>query len=122
VDLLQDSVLSSQLAKEGKLKLLAALTEERVDEWPDVPTIGEALPGYEIPPFWLFLGAPAGTPDDIKKTLAHEIRDINKEPETLALAKRLSQQVIVDDPGVDLRALLKADSNLYAKILESLKK
>src|SRR4029450_10603564 len=48
----------------GKLRALAATGRERSPEFPDLPTIGEIYPGYEVT-IWLGLFAPAGTPDAV---------------------------------------------------------
>ena len=47
--------------KSGKLKVLGVANEKRVPALPDVPTIGETIPGYGSTP-WYGLFAPAGTP------------------------------------------------------------
>ncbi len=47
--------------KGGKLKVLGVVNEKRVSALPDVPTIGETLPGFGSTP-WYGLLAPAGTP------------------------------------------------------------
>jgi len=50
--------------KSGKLKVLAVANEKRIPSMPDVPTIGETVPGFGATP-WYGLFAPAGTPKDI---------------------------------------------------------
>ena len=47
--------------KAGKLKVLGVANQKRVPALPDVPTIGETIPGYGSTP-WYGLFAPAGTP------------------------------------------------------------
>ncbi|MBI5443833.1 MAG: tripartite tricarboxylate transporter substrate binding protein [Deltaproteobacteria bacterium] len=48
-------------AKAGKLKLIATLTGKRLPHLPDLPSLSEAVPGFEAAPT-IFLLAPAGTP------------------------------------------------------------
>jgi tripartite-type tricarboxylate transporter receptor subunit TctC len=57
------SVFESNL-KAGKLKVLGAATERRLPVHPDLPTIGETVPGFSINA-WFSLAAPARTPEDI---------------------------------------------------------
>jgi tripartite-type tricarboxylate transporter receptor subunit TctC len=50
--------------KSGKLRVLAVANEKRVPTLPNVPTIGETIPGYGATP-WYGVLAPAGTPKPI---------------------------------------------------------
>src|SRR5205814_7074819 len=52
----------------GKLRAIGITSEKRSPIAPDVPTVAEALPGYETVVSY-FLLAPAGTPQDIIKRL-----------------------------------------------------
>jgi tripartite-type tricarboxylate transporter receptor subunit TctC len=68
--------------KTGKLRILAITSKSRVPTLPDVPTVGETLPGYEFYS-WYGLWAPAGTPADViarlnteaNKALAGDMKD-----------------------------------------------
>jgi tripartite-type tricarboxylate transporter receptor subunit TctC len=50
-----------QYEKEGKLRILALASDKRLPQRPDLPTIGETVPGYSID-VWFGMAAPAGTP------------------------------------------------------------
>jgi tripartite-type tricarboxylate transporter receptor subunit TctC len=54
--------------KAGKLKVLAVSTEQRIAILPQVPTVGESVPGFGATP-WYGLLAPAGTPKDVIEKL-----------------------------------------------------
>ena len=56
----------------GKLRALAVTTATRVDVLPDIPAMGEFLPGYEASG-WNGVGAPKGTPTEIIEKLNNEI-------------------------------------------------
>lgn len=68
--------------KTGKLRILAITSKARVPGLPDVPTVAEAVPGYEFYS-WYGLWAPAGTPADVvarlnaeaNKALASDMKD-----------------------------------------------
>ena len=57
--------------KSGKLKVLAVANEKRIPSMPNVPTIGETVPGYGATP-WYGLFAPAGTPKEIVAIVQRE--------------------------------------------------
>jgi tripartite-type tricarboxylate transporter receptor subunit TctC len=78
-----DPILGSlQYHKSGLLRVVAVTSDKRAPNLPDVPTVGESIPGYEFYS-WYGLWAPAKTPQDIvhklnaevNKALAGEIRD-----------------------------------------------
>src|SRR3989440_10813291 len=50
--------------RSGKLRALAVTTASRAEVLPDLPTVGEFVPGYEASQ-WYGLGAPRGTPAEI---------------------------------------------------------
>ena len=57
--------------KAGKLRALAVTTATRSEALPDIPTVGEFVPGYEAS-VWFGLGAPNGTPAEIINMLNQE--------------------------------------------------
>jgi len=73
------------LVKSGKLKGLAVSSSKRSPALPDLPTIGEFYPGYEVT-IWQGLFAPAGTPPDIVAKLRTEVNAVLAQPE---VAERL---------------------------------
>jgi tripartite-type tricarboxylate transporter receptor subunit TctC len=56
----------------GKLRALAVTSANRLDALPDIPTVGEFVPGYEASG-WFGLGAPKNTPAQIIDALNSEI-------------------------------------------------
>ena len=67
-------------AHAGKLRLLAVTGEQRSADMPDLPAMGELVPGYSAT-FWYGLGVPAGTPRNIIMLLNQEIARILKQPD-----------------------------------------
>jgi tripartite-type tricarboxylate transporter receptor subunit TctC len=74
------------LIKDGRLRALATTTLKRPSTFPDIPTVHELLPGFEINS-WYGLMAPAGTPPEIVNRLYTEVAAILKQPD---LAERMS--------------------------------
>jgi len=66
--------------KSGRLRALAITSRERSALTPDLPTVAETLPGYEITT-WFGILAPAGTPPQITGRLHREIAKILQAPE-----------------------------------------
>jgi tripartite-type tricarboxylate transporter receptor subunit TctC len=81
VDLLIEApTLSLPFIKSGKIRALAVTSKERLKALPDVPTVSESLPGYEVKSF-IGVGTTAGTPAEIIKRLNFEIRKIIDDKE-----------------------------------------
>jgi tripartite-type tricarboxylate transporter receptor subunit TctC len=63
----------------GKLRALAVTTKERSPRLPNVPTVSEALPGYEVV-LWNGVFAPAGTPPEIVDKLGKALHKVTQDP------------------------------------------
>ncbi|MGC2335831.1 MAG: tripartite tricarboxylate transporter substrate binding protein [Pseudolabrys sp.] len=63
---------SISVIKGGKVRALAITTAQRSASLPDVPTVGESIPGFEVST-WQGIGAPKNTPAEIVATLNKEI-------------------------------------------------
>ena len=70
-------------AKAGKLRALATIGATRAAATPELPTVGEALPGFEVNN-WIGLFAPAGTPADIVRRWNAEVTRIMQAPDIQA--------------------------------------
>jgi tripartite-type tricarboxylate transporter receptor subunit TctC len=57
----------------GKLRPLAVTTASRLHVLPDIPTVGEFVPGYETSG-WMGIGVPKNTPVEIIERLGKEIK------------------------------------------------
>ena len=81
IDLAIDSMTTTfPHAQSGAVRALAVTTPQRNPSIPDIPTIGETLPGYEATA-WQGLFAPAGTPRPIIERLAAEVKRTLERPE-----------------------------------------
>jgi tripartite-type tricarboxylate transporter receptor subunit TctC len=67
----EPTIAAIEFIRSGKLRALAVTTATRSDLLPDVPTVGEFVPGYEASQ-WYGLGAPTGTPPEIVARLNQE--------------------------------------------------
>ena len=115
IDAFIDPILgSASFAKAGQLKVIAVTSKERVPSQPDVPTVGETIPGYEFYS-WYGLWGPANLPKEIAQRLNAEV---NK-----ALASdmrdKLTPQGLILTPGSidDFVRFQKEDMARAAKII-----
>ena len=75
-----DVVISSIAhIRAGRLRPLGVTTAKRLAVLPDVPAIGESLPGYDASS-WDGIGAPANTPPEILATLSKEVNAAHADP------------------------------------------
>ena len=102
--------------KVGKLKALGVTGAKRAKAAPNVPTIAETLPGYEVP-VWYGLVAPAGTPTPVVNKLNLEIK---KALELQSVIDRLANNGIeVEYTTVaEFDKLIKADAARWAKLVK----
>ena len=110
-----DPVLGSQpFARAGQLKVIAVTSKTRLPNLPDVPTIGETVPGYEFYS-WYGLWGPANLPRDIALRLNAEV---NKALAT-DMRDKLVQQGLLLTPGSieDFVAFEREDVARAAKII-----
>lgn len=74
------------LVESGKLRAVAVTTTKRSSALPNMPTIAEFYPGYEVNS-WYGMLAPAGTPKDIIARLHREFVAVLQTPEIQQLLK-----------------------------------
>jgi len=103
--------------KEKKLVALAVCEPKRMPDLPDVPTIAETIPGFEIAP-WVGIVLPAGVPKPIVDRLTTEILEVMKDP---AAVKQFTDQqlVVMTLPGEQFTALIKKDSDKWEKVVKT---
>ena len=80
----------------GKLRPLAVLGTARSPALPDVPTVAESVPGFEVSN-WIGLFGPSGMPPAIVARLNAEVQKIMRSPE---MQKRLeTEHAVIEDTG-----------------------
>lgn len=99
----------------GRLRPLAVTTAARLAALPDVPTLGETLPGYQASS-WIGLGAPASTPADIIDGLNKEINAGLADPDIKAKVAKLSAIVLSGTPA-DFGKFIAADVARWTRVI-----
>jgi tripartite-type tricarboxylate transporter receptor subunit TctC len=118
VDVTFDPLLSSiEFVKAGKLRALAITTATRSEMLPQVPTVGEFVPGYEAGA-WLGIGAPKNTPPEIIEKLNNEINAILGDPKMKARLAELGGTALVNSPA-DFARLIAKDAEKWGKVIRA---
>jgi len=107
------------LVQSGKLQGLATSGPRRSTILPNLPTIAEFYPGYEVS-LWQGIFAPTGTPPAIVDLMRAEIRTILTGPEYGAkLAAAGSGEPLVTTPD-EFAARIRGDHESYGKVIREI--
>ena len=91
--LVADLASTAQLARQGKLRVLATTAARRIAGWDNVPALAEKLPGFDMVG-WFALVAPTGTP-------APAIERCNRDIQLLLAEKGIAERIAAIGPLVD---------------------
>ncbi len=102
--------------KAKRVRAIAVTSDKRTTQYPDVPAIAEAVPGYEFTA-WVGAFVPKGTPKPIVDKLNAEIRKALADP---GVASKLTAQTLDPMPMTpeEFAARLKSDYNKYEKVVK----
>jgi len=67
------------LIKSGRIQAVAVSSKTRIKNLPNVPTVAETIPGFEVDTWFGFM-APKGTPDAIREKISADLRKVMAEP------------------------------------------
>jgi tripartite-type tricarboxylate transporter receptor subunit TctC len=117
VQVLFDSLSTSlEHVKAGRLRGLAVTSAARSPVLPDLPTVGDFVPGYEASTFF-GICAPAATPRDIVEKLNRETNVALADPRMLARLADLGSVAIPDAPAAFAR-LFADETEKWAKVVK----
>ena len=100
----------------GKLRALAVTSATRSEVLPDIPTVGEFVPGYEGTG-WQGVGAPRNTPTEIIDKLNGEINAGLADPRMKARIADFGYTVFASSPA-DFRTFIAAYTEKWAKVIK----
>jgi tripartite-type tricarboxylate transporter receptor subunit TctC len=103
--------------KADKLRALAVTTAMRADVLPDVPTIGEYVPGYEASSLY-GIAAPRNTPDEIVERLNKEVMAALADPAMKTKLTDLGGIVLVGPPA-EFGKLIVSETEKWAKVIRT---
>jgi tripartite-type tricarboxylate transporter receptor subunit TctC len=101
----------------GKLRPLAVTTATRLEVLPNVPTVGEFVPGYEAI-LWQGIGAPKHTPAEIVDKLNQEINAALADPKMKARLADLGYMVLPGSPA-DFGKLIAEETQKWGKVIRA---
>ena len=100
----------------GRLRALAVTGAARSDVLPDIPTVGDFVPGYEASG-WFGVGAPRNTPSEIIDKLNKQINVALTEPRIKARIADLGGTVVAGSPS-DFSKLIAEETEKWAKVVK----
>jgi tripartite-type tricarboxylate transporter receptor subunit TctC len=103
--------------KAGKLRSLAVTTANRLDALPNVPTVGDFLPGYETSA-WQGVGAPKNTPPEIIAKLNNEINTGLADSKLKMRLADLGGTGIAGSPA-DFGKLIAEETEKWGKVIRA---
>ena len=107
---------SIELIRAGKLRPLAVTTTTRSEALPNIPTVGEFVPGYEASG-WNGVGAPKKTPVEIVDKLNKEINAGLADPNIKARLADLGGTPLAGSPA-DFGKLVADETEKWAKVVK----
>ena len=103
--------------KSGRVRAIAVSSAKRTTQFPDIPSIGETVKGYDYSS-WFGAFAPAGTPRPIIDRLNAEIRKAMADP---AVAANLASQTLDPMPASpeEFARLMKSDYDMLGPVVKA---
>jgi tripartite-type tricarboxylate transporter receptor subunit TctC len=108
---------SIEFIRAGKLRGLAVTSAMRSEVVPDIPTIGESVPGYEVSA-WYGVGAPKGTAAEIVDKLNKEINAGLADPKMKARLADLGGTVFALSPS-DFGEFIADETEKWGKVIRA---
>jgi tripartite-type tricarboxylate transporter receptor subunit TctC len=117
VQVMFDNLPSSiEYVRTGRLRALAVTTARRSEVLPDIPTVGDFVPGYESSA-WYGVGVPRNTPSPIIELLNHEINAGLTDPKLKARFADLSAAVMPGSPE-DFGRLIAEETEKWGRVVK----
>jgi tripartite-type tricarboxylate transporter receptor subunit TctC len=117
VQMLFADMSSIEYIKAGKLRALAVTTAQRSEVLPDVPSVGEFLPGFEAG-LWYGIAAPKNTPAAIIDKLNNEINSVLADPRIKTRLRDLGATALPGSPA-DFGKLIAEETEKWAKVIRA---
>lgn len=102
--------------RSGKIRAIGVAERQRLEEFKDLPTVSETLPGFEVN-FWYGLVAPAGTPDAIVNRISDAQKLIVSMPD---VRKHLARIGFDSNPtsAPEMRRIMTTEIDKWGKVVK----
>ncbi|OGA34739.1 MAG: hypothetical protein A3G80_03610 [Betaproteobacteria bacterium RIFCSPLOWO2_12_FULL_62_13b] len=104
--------------KSGKVKALVTVRSKRAMWLPQIPTVGEMVPGFDAPASWTGLFGPANLPAPILRRVNGDVVRAMRQPETTKKINDAGFEVIGNSPE-EFAALIKGQIELTGRIVKA---
>lgn len=103
------------LIQDGRIRPLGVTSKERMPQLPDVPSISDFLPGYELVNYFGVFG-PAGMPSSVVQKLNRTIEAVSKQP---AIRNRFDTLGLLpqSQTPAEAKAFVEKEAAKFAKII-----
>jgi tripartite-type tricarboxylate transporter receptor subunit TctC len=105
-------------AQDGRLRALAVTSLKRSSAAPDIPTIAETYPGFDLT-VWQGLAAPAGTPMPIVEKIHRAAAKVMADPEVREKLRMLGSESMATNPA-EVSAYIHSESQKWSKLLKEM--
>jgi tripartite-type tricarboxylate transporter receptor subunit TctC len=117
VDVLFDNMPSSiEFIRSGKMRALAVTTDVRSAALPDVPTVGDTVPGYEASA-WFGMGAPRSTPTAVIEKINKAVNEALADPKVVAKLAELGGVPLAGSPE-DFGKVMASETEKWSKAVK----
>jgi tripartite-type tricarboxylate transporter receptor subunit TctC len=110
--------VSLPLWRDKKVKILGLVSAQRLSFAPDIPTIAETFPGYDLS-IWQSIVAPAGTPRDIVMKLHGSIRKVLALPEVRDKLLNAGIEPASSTTPDEFAAFIRSQADTRAKVIQA---
>ncbi len=110
--------VSLPLWRDKKLKILGLVSAQRLSLAPEIPTIAETFPGYDLG-IWQSIVAPAGTPRDVVGKLFGSIKKVLAMPDVREKLLNAGIEPATSNSPEEFAAFIRAQADTRAKVIQA---
>jgi tripartite-type tricarboxylate transporter receptor subunit TctC len=106
-------------ARAGRLRAIGVIETKRARGTPDIPALGETVPGYGLPDTWFGVLGPANMPKALVDRLNAAIRQATAEPELRARLEKAGFEMSASMNADEFANSIRTDAEVYRRIVTS---